>query len=74
MTVGNIQFGENTAESIHCPYCGQWHFGAHMCTGTFHAAPAYQPYLVTPMTAEQFRQILREELEHHRNELDKAQR
>jgi hypothetical protein len=43
-----------------CPMCGTVHNGLHACTGH---VPYYQP---SPMTADQFREILREELERHR--------
>jgi hypothetical protein len=61
MTAGYTHTGE-----FYCTQCGRPYTGLHVCYGA--------PYQPTPMTAAEFRQILREELEHHRSELDKASR
>jgi hypothetical protein len=43
-----------------CPMCGTVHNGLHACTGHI---PYYQ---ATPLTAEDVRKIVREELERYR--------
>jgi hypothetical protein len=62
----------NTAGTSQCPYCHQWFMGGHYCPAS--QGQGSGTWTPSPMTADEFRKILREELEWHRSEMAKDQR